>query len=97
MKIIKFTKQGGRGGGGGEEVGSIRGIQLLPLRTLTPGAACAEETPTPVSACTVGTLRNHNGNANEKVARKNKFASPVQLRDYSNSFNLYNVSGRTFH
>ena len=56
------------------------------------GAACAEETPTPVSACTVRTLRNHNGNANEKVARKNKFASLVQLRDYSNSFNLYNVA-----
>ena len=38
---------------GGEEVGSIGGIQLQPLRTLPSGAACAEETPAPVSACTV--------------------------------------------
>ena len=41
----------------------------------------------------VGTLRNHNGNANanENVAWKFKFALLVLLRDYSNSFNLYNV------
>ena len=39
----------------------------------------------------VGTLRNHNGNANENIAWKYKFALRV-LRDYSNSFNLYNVA-----
>ena len=40
----------------------------------------------------LGTLRNHNGNANENVAWKYNFALLVQLRDYSNSFNLYNVA-----
>ena len=40
----------------------------------------------------LGTLRNHNGNANENVAWKYKFASLVLFRDYSNSFNLYNVA-----
>ena len=54
MKIINLPNKGGGGGGeGGEEVGSIGGIQLQPLRTLPSGAACAEETPAPVSACTV--------------------------------------------
>ena len=45
-----------------------------------------------VSIIILGTLRNHNGNANENVAWKYKFALLVLLRDYFNSFNLYNVS-----
>ena len=53
MKLINLPNKGWGGGGGGEEVGSIGGIQLQPLRTLPSGAACAEETPAPVSACTV--------------------------------------------
>ena len=40
----------------------------------------------------IGTLRNHNSNANENVAWKYKFALLVLLGDYSNSFTLYNVA-----
>ena len=36
-------------------------------------------------------LSNDDGNANENVAWKYKFALLVLLRDYSNSFYLYNV------
>ena len=41
---------------------------------------------------TIGTLSNHDGNTNENVAWKYKFALLVLLRNYSNSFNLYNVA-----
>ena len=40
----------------------------------------------------LGTLKNHNGNANENVASKYKFALHVLLCVYSNSFDLYNVA-----
>ena len=39
----------------------------------------------------VRTLRNNDGNSNENVAWKYKFALLQLLRDYSNLFNLYNV------
>ena len=43
---------------------------------------------------TLGTLRNHDGNANGKRHLKiqYKFALLVLLFDYSNSFNLYSVA-----
>ena len=41
---------------------------------------------------TLGTLSNHDGNANENVAWKYMLALLVVLRGYSNSFNLYNVA-----
>ena len=40
----------------------------------------------------LGTLRNHDGNANENVAWKYKFALLLLLRNYSNSLHLYNVA-----
>ena len=40
----------------------------------------------------LGNLRNHDGNANENVAWKYKFSLLVLLRDYSNSYNLYNMA-----
>ena len=39
----------------------------------------------------MGSLSNDDGNANENVTWKYKFALPVLLRNYSNLFNLYNV------
>ena len=39
----------------------------------------------------IETLRNHDGNGNENVALKYKFALLVLLRDYSNFFNLNNA------
>ena len=40
----------------------------------------------------IGTSTNHDGNANEPVTSKYKFTLLALLRDYSNSFNLYNVA-----
>ena len=37
-------------------------------------------------------LKQKDGNANENVAWKYEFASLALLRNYSNSFNLYNVA-----
>ena len=39
-----------------------------------------------------GTLRNHDGDANENVAWKHNFALLVLFRDYSNLFNLFSVA-----
>ena len=40
----------------------------------------------------LGTLRNHDGNANENAIWKYKFVVLVLLCPYSNSFNFYNVA-----
>ena len=40
----------------------------------------------------MGTLRNHEGNANENVIWKYKFVALVLLCACSNSFNFYNVA-----
>ena len=39
----------------------------------------------------IGSLSNDDGNGNENVSWKSNFALLLLLRDYSNSFNLYNV------
>ena len=46
----------------------------------------------PTVTSVIGTLRNHDGNSNESVAQKCMFVLLQLLRDYSNSFNLYNVA-----
>ena len=43
-------------------------------------------------AIILGTLRNHDGKANENVAWKYKLALLELLSDYSNSSNLYNMA-----
>ena len=45
----------------------------------------------------LGTLRNHDSNANENVTWKYKFMLPVLLCAYSNSFNFYNVAELSSH
>ena len=39
----------------------------------------------------LGSLSKDDGNGNENVSWKSNFALLLLLRDYSNSFNLYNV------
>ena len=40
----------------------------------------------------MGTLRNHDGNANKNVTLKYKFVLLVLLYAYSNAFDFYNVA-----
>ena len=39
----------------------------------------------------LGSLSNDDGNGNENASSKSNFALLLLLRDYSSSFNLYNV------
>ena len=64
--------------------------EIFDLVFLRKPAAC-KELVSLFMYCLKGSFSNEEGDGNENVTWKCNFAQLLLLRDYSNSFNLYNV------